>query len=938
MTDLDRLVAEASSVQHISDYLGTLFEPSDYVTFRPIETWVEHGKKKSRVLYKDICSIPQHAWLNGIMASRLASLEAEHGNAFVGVCPRQSGAGTFELAWQIPIVRTLWADVDGCSVEEACQRIRNAKLPDPTVIVSSGNGGHFYWKLEEPVLTGAPAIGVFQSWTEIKGKKRPIRFIGSDEDPIWLDDMAAGKAIPNNQPPLTEIALRVQDTCQGIAAAIGGDHTQDLSRLLRLPGTMNRKNGRNGAEPKPCVLIEADATRRYSFESFAKFADQAPSKKRRDVVARIPLPVSRPLTAAKIDTLNGKLFACGNSTGRSAADFSLCCWAIEKGVAQADVWEKCQGIGKFAERGESYFESTWLRAAERTREQLFENSIPASTEETPGEKCPDGERDELPDNAVEISLNELAVNDAVISILARSNDLYDAHGQLATIVNVTDDDGRIRAAIHVLGLSGLREHISDRVKFFTWEVDKETGEEVPKWQRIPRWCYEAILVRGVWAGIRPIRGIVTSPVLRADGSILETPGYDPTSGLFVELTEEFPSIVSEPSIDDVHNAVSLLLDLVSDFPFASLPNKSAWLGSLLTPLAREAYHGPTGPLFLFDANTRGSGKSLLCDINSLIVSGREATRFTAPRDDEEARKRITALVNDTDRIVLIDNIAGRFGCAALDAALTGAVWKDRRLGHTELIESPLRMTWYASGNNVILAADTARRVCHVRLESPLENPEDRAGFQHVDIKKHVRRNRPALLTAALTILRGYIVAGRPDQKLKPWGSFEGWSDLVRGAIVWAGLADPGETRTILRSTSDSEAGSLRQMLIAIQTVDPSGHGLRTSDILKIAEGRAQAFSTEDATLLKEATETFCGTTLSKTTTQKLGNQLSHFRNRVVDQMAFNCVTRKGTNYWFVVSRGGPVGPGGPVSPISYAHKEQKYLEENTYTEAPQEWG
>jgi len=367
-------------------------------------------------------------------------------------------------------------------------------------------------------------------------------------------------------------------------------------------------------------------------------------------------------------------------------------------------------------------------------------------------------------------------------------------------------------------------------------------------------------------------------------------------------------------MDDVQRAVALLFDLVSDFPFANPASRSAWLASLFTPLAREAYRGCTGPLFLFDANVRGSGKSLLADINALIMTGREATRFTAPKDDEECRKRITALVNDSDRIVLIDNISGRFGCASLDAALTGTVWKDRRLGHTELIEAPLRMAWYASGNNVLLAADTARRVCHIRLESPLENPEDRSGFKYPDIRKHVRQNRPALLAAALTVLRGFIVAGRPDQNLKPWGSFEGWSDLVRSSVVWSGQVDPGETREELRSTSDSEAGALRQMLLAVQQVDQDQHGLRTADMLKIANARDQSFAADDVEVMRDAIEMFCGRSIVKASTQHLGNQLSHFRNRFVDQMAFDRTVKRGSNYWFVQSSGGPGGPGGPLFP------------------------
>jgi hypothetical protein len=526
--------------------------------------------------------------------------------------------------------------------------------------------------------------------------------------------------------------------------------------------------------------------------------------------------------------------------------------------------------------------------------------------------------EELPANAVELLLDEKTVNDAVVSLLAARGDLFDHNGSIAVISDEHVDGEESRKTIHHLSLATLREIISETCRFYVWGIDKETEEEVPAWQRIPKWCYEAVLARGSWTGIRPIRGIVSCPVLRADGSILQTQGYDSDSGLYVDLTEAFPEIDSDPTAEAISCASATLFDLVSDFPFKDSASLSAWVASLLTPLAREAYRGCTGPLFTFDANIRGSGKSLLADINSLIVTGREATRLTAPQNDEEARKRITALVNDSDRIVLIDNITGRFGCASLDAALTGTVWKDRRLGHTELIEAPLRMTWYASGNNVILAADTARRVCHIRLESPLENPEDRSGFKYADIRKHVRKNRPALLAAALTILRGYIAAARPDQNLKPWGSFEGWSDLVRNSIVWCGLVDPGETRTELRLTSDSEAGSLRQMLVAVAHVDQDQHGLRTSDMLKIANARDQSYAADDVEMMREAIEMFCGRSIVKANAQHLGNQLSHFRNRVVDQMAFDCTIKRGSNYWFVQSSGGPVVPGGPDSTNLYA--------------------
>ena len=52
-------------------------------------------------------------------------------------------------------------------------------------------------------------------------------------------------------------------------------------------------------------------------------------------------------------------------------------------------------------------------------------------------------------------------------------------------------------------------------------------------------------------------------------------------------------------------AAIALSDVVCDFPFKSDAHRSAWIASLLTPLARYAFTGPA-PLFLMDANPQVS--------------------------------------------------------------------------------------------------------------------------------------------------------------------------------------------------------------------------------------------------------------------------------------------------------------------------------------------
>ena len=351
--------------------------------------------------------------------------------------------------------------------------------------------------------------------------------------------------------------------------------------------------------------------------------------------------------------------------------------------------------------------------------------------------------------------------------------------------------------------------------------------------------------------MRHLEGVTDYPLLRRDGSILLKAGYDPPTRYVYFPTCNLPPIPDRPNQAEAIAARDRLLQVVCDFPFARPEHRAAWLAFLLTPFARAAFSGPA-PLFLVDANTRGSGKSLLCDLVYLLLTGRPVPRMSPPRDNTEFMKAITAIALHGDTFVLLDNIAGTLGCPALDAALTTTEWKDRILGRSEVVELPLNVTWCASGNNVALLADTSRRVCHVRLESPLERPEERSGFQHPHLASYVQWHREKLLVAALTILRGYHVAGRPDLPLPSWGSYEGWSRLVRQAVVWCDMPDPAGAKQELIEYSDREAMALGGLLEGLRELDPMGHGLPALKILKNSEEEPNHHET-----LREAIEELC---------------------------------------------------------------------------------
>src|SRR5262249_45340501 len=109
----------------------------------------------------------------------------------------------------------------------------------------------------------------------------------------------------------------------------------------------------------------------------------------------------------------------------------------------------------------------------------------------------------------------------------------------------------------------------------------------------------------------------------------------------------------------------------------------------------------------------------------------------------------------------------------------------------------------------------------------------RSGFKHPDLLGTIGSRRGELLGAALTILRAYCVAGRPDQNLTPWGSFDGWSRLVRAAVVWVGLPDPGQTRQLLQQRADVSLEWMGALLLGWEQLDPGPRprGLTAAEVI-----------------------------------------------------------------------------------------------------------
>src|SRR5262249_16708838 len=69
-------------------------------------------------------------------------------------------------------------------------------------------------------------------------------------------------------------------------------------------------------------------------------------------------------------------------------------------------------------------------------------------------------------------------------------------------------------------------------------------------------------------GLRPLRGITTSPILHDDGSIRWEQGYDATTGIFCACNLPALSVPAKPSREDAVSALKTLRHSVRTFAFA----------------------------------------------------------------------------------------------------------------------------------------------------------------------------------------------------------------------------------------------------------------------------------------------------------------------------------------------------------------------------------
>ena len=274
------------------------------------------------------------------------------------------------------------------------------------------------------------------------------------------------------------------------------------------------------------------------------------------------------------------------------------------------------------------------------------------------------------------------------------------------------------------------------------------------------------------------------PWLRDNGTIELLPvGIDPDSRTYTAD----PGFEIHPM--PLAEARSILAYVLEEFAWPEDGGRSmaVQIAAMLTVFASGIMpQGSTRPVFLFVANSEGSGKTLLA-----ILCGtpyRETPVETAPREDSEWAKKLLSAVIAGRRLILLDNLKGHLNAPALEAYTTSPHFSGRILGVSKEFQGEAGATVLITGNGLTISPDLRRRSLFVELFLQELRAEDRKFRRTLD-PVAIQKARPDILSALWSLVTAWDAAGRPKSS-RMNSSFPRWTDTIAGIVEHAGYGCP----------------------------------------------------------------------------------------------------------------------------------------------------
>lgn len=725
------------------------------------------------------------------------------------------------------------------------QFVTACHLPEPTIVVGSGNGGlHVHWTLSEAVsadewqvyadalVEAADQHGLLcdagctsdrsrvlriPGTFNLKYGNRAVKILRDREIDLPLERMAEALTpyVSTSGPKRSTIRLAAKDGCRidDNFSALG-----DPARALKFAGAEIDELGSGVARQKGAGLRRFEDLRRECAFVEAAFVTGG---------AAFSNPLWNQTTLLAAFTVEGRDAA--HWMGDQHAGYSIettdeLFERKQREIEQRGVgWPRCDAIKK---EGSKFCDQC---------PHFAEGKSPLNFAAAILEKADGGDTVIL--TAKEIHKNTVATYEAVKSHVP----LFEHNRKLVTIGETElrppeqlpgqkEAAPRARTASFVaVSENMLQANLS---KHLTFKIHDKEGKLVKA--DAPSQVSRMLVAAPRVYDVPQVERLVGSPFLQANGEIITSKGYHPPTKAFLYGNLDLSGLVpASPKRADALWALKLFSGLLQEFPFKDEASQSAAMSMILTLLVRNLM--TVAPMHAVTAAAPGSGKGELCAIATRISHGCEFPAMGAGKTEEELQKRLESALLGGYPIVGLDNVTTTLQGDVLCQAITQPSLDIRPLGKSEKISVVNCSAIIANGNNLILADDMVRRSILVSLDANMERPELREfKIPASRIKNGLYKNRTKWVAFGLTIVRAFILAvSRGEAKmLQPFNGFEGWSAYVRSPIVWLGYPDPLLTQERIQQNDPERAR--RSRIFAAWAALTGGQPMTIKDAIESA--------------------------------------------------------------------------------------------------------
>jgi BT4734-like, N-terminal domain len=430
------------------------------------------------------------------------------------------------------------------------------------------------------------------------------------------------------------------------------------------------------------------------------------------------------------------------------------------------------------------------------------------------------------------SLQLLESAQRAFRILASSETLFLRGGRVCELV--CDDDGLLK--LDVVDEQTFRSRIEKHSKVMAYRTGPHGEELLTANARCSLDTAKAWLASEAREILPPIAAIHNCPLMVEDNGQVEIlgKGYHRICGGRLIAGGDTPQQM------ELGEATSALLDILSEFYFATPADKSRAIASLLSPAMKFAgLLGTHVPLFVVEADDSQAGKGFFLELVQTIY--RETPSLVTQRTggvggfDES----LAQAMLDARPFIQLDNVRGRIGSPYFETVLTcpPSATVPARVPYKGNVQvRPERFTFQLTSNGFESTRDLANRSCIVRLRK-------RHGFSfrrypQGGLLEHVAADQPRYLGAVYCVVVQWIAHGkkasddtRGEGRFRRWAQIMDW--IVQELFALPPLMDGHEAAQ--ERAGDPALNWLRQVCLAVESDARLDETVTASDIMETCQ-------------------------------------------------------------------------------------------------------